>query len=175
VKINNQMNVFKDIISDIKGRFGITDIHYQRGDLAFVNVRKDLTIALLTHLKDIQGFRHFVLLTAVDWIEEGRFQLTYVLNNPDSKIDLGIRSLISRDDAVMDTAHHLWQHVATYQRELKEMFGIDFPGSPRVDEDFILEAWDDIPPYRRDFIRLNILKRLISHVPVAQVRTRLHI
>ncbi|WP_416208189.1 NADH-quinone oxidoreductase subunit C [Halomonas sp.] len=34
------------------------------------------------------------------------------------------------------------------QRELKEMFGIDFPGSPRVDEPFVLESWDDIPPMR---------------------------
>jgi NADH-quinone oxidoreductase subunit C len=31
------------------------------------------------------------------------------------------------------------------------MFGIDFPGSPRVDEPFILESWDDIPPMRREF------------------------
>jgi NADH-quinone oxidoreductase subunit C len=41
--------------------------------------------------------------------------------------------------------------VATYQRELKEMFGIDFQGSPRVNEAFILEGWDNIPPMRRDF------------------------
>jgi len=34
---------------------------------------------------------------------------------------------------------------------LREMFGIDFPDSPRVNEDFILEGWRDIPPYRRDF------------------------
>ena len=31
------------------------------------------------------------------------------------------------------------------------MYGIDFPGSPRVDESFILEGWDDIPPMRREF------------------------
>ena len=31
------------------------------------------------------------------------------------------------------------------------MFGIDFPGSPGVDEDFLLEGWDEIPPMRREF------------------------
>ena len=31
------------------------------------------------------------------------------------------------------------------------MFGIDFPDSPRVNEEFILEGWVDMPPYRRDF------------------------
>jgi NADH-quinone oxidoreductase subunit C len=31
------------------------------------------------------------------------------------------------------------------------MFGIDFPGSPGVDESFILEGWQEIPPMRKDF------------------------
>ena len=31
------------------------------------------------------------------------------------------------------------------------MYGIDFPESPGVNDSFILEGWDDIPPYRRDF------------------------
>jgi len=51
----------------------------------------------------------------------------------------------------MASIHHLWKQAGTYQRELKEMFGIDFPGSPRVDDSFILEGWDNIPPMRRDF------------------------
>ena len=51
----------------------------------------------------------------------------------------------------MDSIHHLWAQAATYQRELKEMYGINFPGSPRVDEEFALEGWKDVPPMRRDF------------------------
>jgi NADH-quinone oxidoreductase subunit C len=62
-----------------------------------------------------------------------------------------IRVPLDRDTPVMGSIHHLWAQAATYQRELHEMFGIDFPGSPRVDEPFILEGWQNIPPYRRDF------------------------
>lgn len=51
----------------------------------------------------------------------------------------------------MDSIHHLWAQAATYQRELKEMYGVHFPGSPRVDEEFALEGWKDVPPMRRDF------------------------
>ncbi len=51
----------------------------------------------------------------------------------------------------MESVHDIWPTTATYQRELHEMFGIDFPGSPRLEEDFILEGWHDIPPYRREF------------------------
>ncbi|WP_455383230.1 NADH-quinone oxidoreductase subunit C [Salinispira pacifica] len=51
----------------------------------------------------------------------------------------------------MDSIHHLWAQAATYQRELKEMYGIHFPGSPRIDEEFALEGWNDVPPMRREF------------------------
>ncbi|MEA3496319.1 MAG: NADH-quinone oxidoreductase subunit C [Bacteroidota bacterium] len=141
----------KTIIDNIKTRFEISDIVDQKNNLKFLSCKKEQAVSLITHLKDIEGFSHFVLLTAVDWIEDNKFQLTYILNNPDKNIDIGIRVFIDRETATMDSSHHLWEHVATYQRELKEMFGIDFPGSPRVDESFILEGWDDIPPYRRDF------------------------
>lgn len=143
------------IIDDIIKRFEITDHIKQRPDLEYVTVKKELAISLITHLRDIEGFAHFVLLTAVDWIEDNQFQLTYILNSPEKKVDLAIRVFIDRENPTMDSAHHLWQQVATYQRELKEMFGIDFPGSPRVDESFILEGWDNIPPYRRDFDTLK--------------------
>lgn len=144
-----------DILKDIQNRFGIKDVVERQGDLTFVTVNKELAVSLITHLRDLEGFSHFVLLTAVDWIENNQFQLTYILNNPTKKMDLGVRVFIDRETATMDSAHHLWEQVATYQRELKEMFGIDFPGSPRVDESFILEGWDDIPPYRRDFDTLK--------------------
>ena len=141
----------KDIIENISKRFEISNIVKQSDNFNFLTCKQEQTVSLITHLKDIEGFSHFVLLTAVDWLEESKFQLTYILNNPEKRIDIAVRTFIERETATMDSAHHLWEHVATYQRELKEMFGIDFPNSPRVDESFILEGWDDIPPYRRDF------------------------
>lgn len=141
----------QDIITNIQRNFKITEVDEQRDDLFFVSTLKEQTIPLVTYLRDYEGFSHLVLLTAVDWIEEGEFQLTYLLNQPDKKIDIGVRTRIARENASMESAHHLWEHMATYQRELKEMFGIDFPGSPRVDEEFMLEGWDDIPPMRREF------------------------
>ncbi|MFO8235596.1 MAG: NADH-quinone oxidoreductase subunit C [Bacteroidales bacterium] len=141
----------KTTLNNIQKHFSIEDVTEQRKNITFLTVQKEHTIALITYLRDYEGFSHFVLLTAVDWIENGQFQLTYILNNPSKKIDIGVRTFISRKNESMESAHHLWEQVATYQRELKEMYGIDFPGSPRVDEEFILEGWDDIPPMRREF------------------------
>lgn len=139
------------IIQDIESRYSVSEKEIRRNNLCFLTIPKNQAISLVTYLRDYQGYSAFTLLTAVDWIEEGHFQLTYLLNNPANYTEIGVRTMIERDHATMESAHHLWESMQTYQRELKEMFGIDFPGSPRVDEDFILEGWTDIPPYRRDF------------------------
>lgn len=141
----------ENLINKLSKAFELKDVVYQRPDLTFATANKDNVISLITHMRDYEGFSHFVMLSCVDWIEDDLFQLTYILNNPAEKYDLAIRCMINRDEATMTSAHHLWKVIATYQRELREMYGIDFPGSPRVNESFILEGWDDIPPMRRDF------------------------
>ncbi len=136
---------------NIKQLFQLEEITQQRKDLLLVTAPKEQIVSLVTHLRDALNYKHLVLLTAVDWIEKSKFQLSYILNNPSEKHDVIVRTLIDRDEATMTSIHHLWEQAATYQRELREMFGIDFPGSPRVDKPFMLEGWDNIPPYRRDF------------------------
>ena len=141
----------KNLYARMKQHFPLGEFHEQRPDLAFVTVERVRLRPLLRFLRDAEGFTHLVLLTAVDWIEDDVFQITYLLNNRATAQELGLRLKIDRKVASMDTIHDLWPTAATYQRELYEMFGIDFPGSPRVDEEFILEGWTGMPPYRRDF------------------------
>lgn len=157
--------MMKELVDKLSKAFKLKDIVYQRKDLTFVTAEKENTISLVTRLRDYEGFTHFVLLSCADWIEDGVFQLTYFLNNPVKKYDIAIRCMIDRENATMTSAHHLWKQVATYQRELKEMFGIDFPGSPRVDEPFILEGWDDLPPMRRDFDTIKYSDETYDHRP----------
>ncbi|MEO5366989.1 MAG: NADH-quinone oxidoreductase subunit C [Magnetococcus sp. WYHC-3] len=144
---------------------GVGDMIQQRPDLAFVTLPRDQLHAALRQLRYEEGFTHLVLLTAVDWMEEGLFQLTYLLSNRVRGLDLGLRVMIPRDQPVMDSIHDLWPTAATYQRELREMFGIDFPGSPGVMEAFILEGWVDTPPYRRDFDTRAYAEKTYSNRP----------
>ena len=143
--------MFEQLISSLKEQFTVTAISGSEPLLRFITIPKDEALKVVQYLLEKQGYKHLVLLTAVDYIEQGQFQLTYLLHNPENRTDMGIRVLIDRENATMDTAHALWPTIATYQRELREMFGISFPGSPGVDDDFILEGWHGMPPYRRDF------------------------
>ncbi|EIJ33204.1 NADH dehydrogenase (ubiquinone) 30 kDa subunit [Thiothrix nivea DSM 5205] len=154
----------------LKQRFPLGELTVQRGNLAFITVEAVRLYPLLRYLRDHEGFSHLVLLTAVDWIEAGQFQLTYLLNNRAQCKDVGLRVMIPRDQPQMESIHDLWPAAATYQRELHEMFGIDFPGSPRLTEEFILEGWNDIPPYRRDFDTLEYARQAFRDRPGRETR-----
>jgi len=143
------------LVEKLKKQFEITD-EFSVGDgELFITCKQTETITVLCQLKTFEGFTHLILLTAVDWLEDNKFQLTYMLNNPETHEQLGVRTFIERSEwpaeSEMQSAHHLWPAIKTYQRELHEMFGIDFPDSPEVNDPFILDYWDEIPPYRRDF------------------------
>jgi NADH-quinone oxidoreductase subunit C len=141
----------KEILTKITQQFHCIAHEHQPNNLSWVQVETNDVIPLLFMLKHELGFSHFTLMTAVDWIENNEFQLNYLLTNHDLNQDLAVRCMIPRDNATMHSAHKLWAHIATYQREIREMYGINFPGSPRVNESFLLEGWDGIPPMRRDF------------------------
>lgn len=160
----------QSLYTNLKQLFPLGDFTEQRPDLAFVSVARDQLRPLLLHLRDREGFTHLVLLTAVDWIEDDRFQLTYLLNDRSGARDIGVRLMLPRDGASMDSIHDLWPTAATYQRELREMFGIGFPASPRVNEDFILEGWADLPPYRRDFDTLQYAHEAYAERPGRETR-----
>ena len=155
----------QQIYDDLKAQFALDAFTARRPDLAFVTVPREHLRALLLHLRDIEGFTHLVLLTAVDWIEDDQFQLTYLLNDRARARDLGVRLMLPREDTQMDSIHDIWPTAATYQRELREMFGIGFPDSPGVDDDFILEGWVDIPPYRREFDTLEFSRETYPERP----------
>ena len=155
----------KEMHARLRHRHAMGELESRRPDLAFVSVSKDSLRPLLADLRDREGFTHLVLLTAVDWIEDNQFQLTYLLHDRAAPRDLGVRVMLDRDNPVMDSVHDLWPTAATYQRELREMFGIDFPDSPRLDEEFILEGWTDKPPYRRDFDTLEYAEKTFTHRP----------
>jgi len=155
----------RDLHTRLTALFPLGELTEQRPNLGFVTVPADYLRPTLLHLRDREGFTHLVLLTAVDWLEDGQFQLTYLLSNRAIPCDIGLRVMLPREGASMESIHELWPTAATYQRELREMFGIAFPGSPRVEEEFILEGWIDLPPYRRDFDTKKFSEENFNHRP----------
>ena len=153
------------IINRLKQKIEIESIINQRADLYFITIKEEHLELVLSYLKQQENFTHLAFLQAVDFIEDNKFQLTYMLYNYDIKVNLGIKVFIDREKSEMTSTHKLWAHAWQYQRELKEMFGINFPGSPKVDESFVLEGWEEIPPMKREFDTLAYSEKTFYQRP----------
>jgi len=122
-----------------------------------VSVSKKLIPSVLSYVKDQLSFTHMSHMSCVDWLEDEHFELIYILWSPDFKIQLLVKTLINRENPSIENVDMIWGQLNTYQREIREMFGIEFTGMIGKEE-FILEDWDDMPPMRRDFDTAEFIK-----------------
>jgi NADH-quinone oxidoreductase subunit C len=112
--------------------------------------------SLLGTMKSL-GFEHLSNITCVDWIEFGRFDVTYNLWSYSHRVHAVVKASIPRTvdrsregGSEVPTAMHVWPQAQVYEQEIHEMFGVTFTGNPDLSPLF-LHNWQDIPPLRKDF------------------------
>ena len=137
-----------------------------------VTARSDSVPTVLRFLKDL-GFDHLALVSAVDWIEEGVLELCFVLTsymqNDDEvtgreKLHVILKTRIPRERPQFKTATGIFPNAEPYEREIHELFGIDFEGHRRLTPLF-LEREYEIPPFRKDFDTRKYVEDVFGNVP----------
>lgn len=104
----------------------------------------------LTYLYHI-GFTQLSLLTCIDWIEQEKFQLVFILMNWEKGVHIIVRSMLDRKQPEFHTITDIYPGALYYEREVYEFFGVHFKGNPTYQQPLFLERWDAIPPLRKDF------------------------
>ncbi len=137
------------ILETIKTTFNVEG-RVIRKNRVEINAKKDIVSSILLFAKNQQGYIHLNHIACVDWLEKGKFELSYIIWSPTDKITIFVKTLIDREKAEMENIDNIWDQANTYEREFREMYGIQFPGLVG-DFEFILEDWDEMPPMRRDF------------------------
>jgi len=112
-------------------------------------------------LRFINEFGYITLdaINCRDDLEDGFFTITYCLETGDRNHIVMVQTRIERENASLPTMHTIWPQAEIMEREMHEMFGVDFPGHPTL-IDFVLEYWDNIPPMRRDFDTLKYVNSM---------------
>lgn len=125
-----------------------------RKDTVFAYATKEQVSSVLLYAKEQLGFSSFTHLSCVDWLESEEFELVYIIWSPKTKLNLFVKTRLERENPVMENTDMIWRQINTYQREIREMFGVEFPGFVG-EKEFILEDWEEAPPMRRDFDTLD--------------------
>jgi NADH-quinone oxidoreductase subunit C len=139
---------------------------------SIISAPKESLLSLLSFLKN-QGYEHLELISCVDWIEQKKFELVYVISRYMSRdheheeqegSNLIVKTHISREDPQFLTVIPVFKNAEPYERELHELFGIHFEGHPRQIPLF-LEREYHTPPFRKDFDTREYVKKVFDSVP----------
>lgn len=108
-------------------------------------------VAVLTFLRDQNGFSMLIDLTAVDWRNiEPRFQVVYHLFALDSNATIRLKVPVSSDNLQLPTATGVFAGANWYEREVFDLFGLTFVGHPNLTRIEMPADWEG-HPLRKDY------------------------
>ena len=132
----------------------------QKNDYLYrVSVEIEHLESLLLKFLNEYGYITLDSMNCRDDIEDGVFTITYCLQTKERDHVVMVQTSIQRDGATLPSMHTFWPQAEIMEREMHEMFGVDFPTHPSL-IDFALEYWEGIPPMRRDFDTLEYVNSM---------------
>jgi len=136
-----------------------------------VTAESHSVLAILKFLKDA-GFDHLALISSVDWIEDNVIELCFILtcyerggeHANSQKMHIILKTPIPREQPQFKTVIGVFPNAEPYEREIHELFGIDFEGHPRLTP-LLLERHYEIPPFRKDFDTRKYVEEVFDSIP----------
>ncbi|WP_313585883.1 NADH-quinone oxidoreductase subunit C [Aquidulcibacter sp.] len=145
------------------------------GELTVV-VRRDDSLAVLQHLRDIESFSTFVDVCGADYPERAeRFEVVYHLLSMSKNARIRVK-VTTDEDTPVASAFGLWPAADWFEREAFDMYGILFAGHPdlrRILTDYGFHGH----PLRKDFpltgyteVRYDEAQKRVIYEPVKLVQ-----
>jgi len=98
-----------------------------------------------------RDFDLLIALTASDhWPEEPRFEIVYQLYSTQTDALLGISVFLDGEEPHIQSIDAIYPNANWHEREVFDMFGIDFPGSSDLRRIIMPHDWEG-HPLRRDY------------------------
>lgn len=142
-----------ETIAAMESRFGKERVTTFRGDTRVV-VPKDDLLSTMRMLKEARSFDLLVEVTCIDYLNyrdaTDRFGLVYCLANTTTNERLTIRVMLNEPDLKVDSMCVLWNGANWLEREVYDMFGIEFVGHPDLRRILMPEEFSSFP-LRKDY------------------------
>ena len=122
-----------------------------RGEV-HVFVQSEQIVEVITALRDAHSFELMSALTAVDYWpqEEPRFHVVYQLTSIANNLSLQVRVPVTATRPVVPTVSAVFASANWRERELWDMFGIQFDGHPDPRRILMPQDWEG-HPLRKDY------------------------
>ena len=143
---NDVIKSLDNLLTDFKG----VGVQHKSERRIRMDAASDTVPALLELLRGRASYVHLSSITCVDWLADDEFELVYHLWSYESNTLVSVHTRIPRSPGVYLSVFDIYHPAAFFERDIHEMFGLYFEGSPDMNP-FILTEWDGPPPMRKDF------------------------
>jgi NADH-quinone oxidoreductase subunit C len=94
-------------------------------------------------------FDYLFCLTCIDW--KTHLTMVYHLSSTKHRHNLVIKSKLDRTNPEIETVSHIWRTADFHEREVYEMFGVNFLNHPDLRLLILPDGWEGKNPLRKDF------------------------
>ncbi len=94
-------------------------------------------------------FDYLFCLTCIDW--KTHLTMVYHLSSTLYRHNIVIKSKLDRNKPEIETVAHIWKTANFHEREVYEMFGVNFLNHPDLRLLILPDGWEGKNPMRKDF------------------------
>ncbi|HMG66672.1 MAG TPA: NADH-quinone oxidoreductase subunit C [Chitinophagaceae bacterium] len=95
------------------------------------------------------NFDYLFCLTCVDW--KTHLTMVYHLESTTYRHTIVVKSKLDRNAAEIETVSNIWRTAEFHEREVYELFGVNFLNHPDLRLLILPDGWEGKNPLRKDF------------------------
>ncbi len=108
-----------------------------------------LPLALRLRDDDALFFNYLFCLTCIDW--KTHLTMVYHLTSTKYRHSLVLKVKLDRDKPAVESLSFVWRTAEFHEREVYELFGVDFIHHPDLRLLILPDGWEGKNPLRKDF------------------------
>ena len=121
------------------------------GEWISVNVEPQSWLSFARQLRsdDALFFDYLFCLTCIDW--KTHLTMVYHLSSTRYRHNMVVKAKLDRNKPEIETVSHIWRTAEFHEREVYEMFGVNFLNHPDLRLLILPDGWEGKNPLRKDF------------------------
>lgn len=123
----------------------------ESGEWLNINVEPSQWISFANQLRhnDSLNFDYLFCLTCIDW--KTHLSMVYHLSSTKHRHNIVIKSKLDNSRPEIESVSQIWKTAEFHEREVYEMFGVDFLNHPDLRLLILPDDWEGKNPMRKDF------------------------
>jgi NADH-quinone oxidoreductase subunit C len=121
------------------------------GEWLIINIEPKDWLSFAQQLRNEESlfFNYLFCLTCIDW--KTHLSMVYHLTSTRYRHNIVIKSKLDRSNPEIETVSPIWKTAEFHEREVYEMFGVNFLNHPDLRLLILPDGWEGRNPMRKDF------------------------